>query len=82
MIEVAPRNATVDMIDQVVHPVDRDRKRELLSTLISRNDWRQVLVFTRTKHGANKLAEQLDDDGITRARDPWQQEPERRAPAR
>ena len=64
MIEVAPRNATVDMIDQVVHPVDRDRKRELLSTLISRNDWRQVLVFTRTKHGANKLAGQLDDDGI------------------
>ena len=64
MIDVAPRNATVDMIDQVVHPVDRDRKRELLSALIGRNDWRQVLVFTRTKHGANKLAEQLNDDGI------------------
>jgi ATP-dependent RNA helicase RhlE len=64
MIEVAPRNATVDMIDQVVHPVDRDRKRALLSALIGRNDWRQVLVFTRTKHGANKLAEQLNDDGI------------------
>ena len=64
MIEVAPRNATVDMIDQVVHPVDRDRKRALLSSLIGRNDWRQVLVFTRTKHGANKLAEQLNDDGI------------------
>jgi len=52
------------MIEQVVHPVDRDRKRELLSSLISRNDWHQVLVFTRTKHGANKLAEQLNDDGI------------------
>jgi ATP-dependent RNA helicase RhlE len=64
MIDVAPRNATVDVIDQVVHPVDRDRKRALLSSLISRNDWRQVLVFTRTKHGANKLAEQLNDDGI------------------
>ena len=64
MIDVAPRNATVDMIEQVVHPVDRDRKRELLSSLISRNDWHQVLVFTRTKHGANKLAEQLNDDGI------------------
>jgi len=64
MIDVAPRNATVDVIEQVVHPVDRDRKRELLSSLISRNDWHQVLVFTRTKHGANKLAEQLNDDGI------------------
>ena len=64
MLDVAPRNATVDVIDQVVHPVDRDRKRALLSSLISRNDWRQVLVFTRTKHGANKLAEQLNDDGI------------------
>jgi ATP-dependent RNA helicase RhlE len=64
MIDVAPRNATVDMIDQVVHPVDRGRKRALLSALIGRNDWRQVLVFTRTKHGANKLAEQLNDDGI------------------
>src|SRR6476660_3109860 len=64
MIDVAPRNATVDMIEQVVHPVDRDRKRELLSSLISRNDWHHVLVFTRTKHGANKLAERLNDDGI------------------
>jgi ATP-dependent RNA helicase RhlE len=64
LIEVAPRNATVDMIDQVVHPVNREAKRALLSALISRNDWRQVLVFTRTKHGANKLAEQLNDDGI------------------
>jgi len=64
MLDVAPRNATVDVIEQVVHPVDRDRKRALLSSLIGRNDWRQVLVFTRTKHGANKLAEQLNDDGI------------------
>jgi ATP-dependent RNA helicase RhlE len=64
MIEVAPRNATVDIIQQKIHPVDRDRKRELLATLISGNDWHQVLVFTRTKHGANKLAEQLGQDGI------------------
>jgi ATP-dependent RNA helicase RhlE len=63
-IEVAVRNATVDLIEQVVHPVDRDRKRELLSMLIGRNRWRQVLVFTRTKHGADKLARQLGDDGI------------------
>src|SRR5690606_35256446 len=49
------------------HPVDRERKRELLSFLIGSNDWRQVLVFTRTKHGANRLAEQLDKDGLTAA---------------
>ncbi len=65
LIEVAPRNSTVEMIGQKVHPVDRDRKREMLAHLIGRHDWRQVLVFTRTKHGANKLAEQLDKDGIT-----------------
>ena len=65
LIEVAPRNATVEMIAQKVHPVDRDRKRELLSYLIGHNQWHQVLVFTRTKHGANKLAEQLNKDGIT-----------------
>ncbi len=45
--------------------MDRDRKRELLSHLIKTQNWHQVLVFTRTKHGANKLAEQLNDDGIT-----------------
>jgi ATP-dependent RNA helicase RhlE len=64
MIEVAPRNATVDMINQVVHPVDRDGKRALLAYLIGHNDWRQVLVFTRTKHGADKLVRQLEEDGI------------------
>ena len=64
MIEVAPRNATVDMIQQVVHPVDRDRKPELLAALIGRNDWRQVLVFTRTKHGADKLTRHLNAHAI------------------
>ena len=64
MIEVARRNSTVDIIGQTVHPVDRDRKRELLSHLIRTHRWQQVLVFTRTKHGANKLAEQLGHDGI------------------
>ena len=63
-IEVAPRNATVDVIGQVVHPVDRDRKPDLLTALISRNDWRQVLVFTRTKHSADKLTRQLNADAI------------------
>ena len=65
MIEVARRNSTVEIISQKVHPVDRDRKRELLSHLIKTNNWHQVLVFLRTKHGANRLAEQLNKDGIT-----------------
>lgn len=63
-IEVAPRNTTVETISQVVHPVDRVRKRELLSFLIGSKNWKQVLVFTRTKHGANRLAEQLCKDGL------------------
>jgi ATP-dependent RNA helicase RhlE len=64
LIEVARRNATADGIEQVVHHVDKHRKRDLLSHLISSSDWRQVLVFTRTKHGANKLAKQLGQDGL------------------
>jgi ATP-dependent RNA helicase RhlE len=67
MIEVARRNAPAERVAQVIHPVDRERKRELLSHLIAGNDWRQVLVFTRTKHGANRLAEQLGRDGISAA---------------
>ncbi len=65
LIQVTPPNSTVDMIKQKVHPVDRDKKRQLLSHLIKQNDWHQVLVFSRTKHGANRLAEQLDAEGIT-----------------
>ncbi len=64
LIEVARRNTAAELVSQVVHPVDRERKRELLSFLISSNGWKQVLVFTRTKHGANRLAEQLQRDGI------------------
>ncbi|MFA5494380.1 MAG: DEAD/DEAH box helicase [Porticoccaceae bacterium] len=67
LIEVARRNTASETVAQVVHPVDRERKRELLSLLIGTNDWRQVLVFTRTKHGANRLAEQLEKDGLTAA---------------
>ncbi|MEW6332057.1 MAG: DEAD/DEAH box helicase [Pseudomonadota bacterium] len=67
LIEVARRNATADLVSQAYHPVDRVRKRELLSHLIHSQGWKQVLVFTRTKHGANRLAEQLEDDGITAA---------------
>ena len=65
LIEVARRNKTAETILQKVHPVDRDRKQKLLSHLIKSGDWHQVLVFTRTKHGANKLVEQLGGDGIT-----------------
>ena len=55
LIEVARRNQTADTIAQKVHPVGREMKKELLSHLIKSNDWHQVLVFTRMKHGANRL---------------------------
>ncbi|MEO7496863.1 MAG: DEAD/DEAH box helicase [Massilia sp.] len=64
MIEVARRNSTVEVIAQKIHPVDRDKKHPMLAHLIKTNKWTQVLVFTRTKHGANKLVEQLGADGI------------------
>ncbi len=67
LIEVARTNATSSAVEQIVYPVDKARKREMLTHLIKENDWQQVLVFTRTKHGANRLAEQLDKDGITSA---------------
>jgi ATP-dependent RNA helicase RhlE len=63
-IEVTPPNSTVDMIVQRVHPVDRDRKSQLLAYLVGHHRWQQVLVFTRTKHGADKLVRSLEADGI------------------
>ncbi len=66
-ISVATNGKPAEGIDQVVYPVDRQRKRELLSQLIGARNWRQVLVFTRTKHGANRLAKQLESDGLTSA---------------
>ena len=66
-VQVTPRNKTADRIEQTVHLVDKGRKRELLSYIIGSGNWRQVLVFTRTKHGANKLAEQLEKDGLSAA---------------
>ena len=65
LIEVARRNTTAETVAQKIYPVDRDRKRELLTHLIREHNWFQVLVFTRTKHGANRLAEQLTKDGIS-----------------
>ena len=67
LIEVARRNTASERVTQVVHPVDRERKRELLSFLIGDGNWQQVLVFTRTKHGANRLTKQLEQDGISAA---------------
>jgi ATP-dependent RNA helicase RhlE len=64
LIEVARRNTTAQTISQKIHFVDRGRKKELLTKLIKEGDWRQVLVFSRTKHGANRLAEQLSESGV------------------
>ncbi len=66
-VDVAPRNTAAELVEQVVIPVDRERKRELLSHLVRTGRIDQALVFTRTKHGANRLAEQLARDGIEAA---------------
>jgi ATP-dependent RNA helicase RhlE len=65
LIEVARRNTASETVKQAVYLVDKERKRELLTHLIKDGDWKQILVFTRTKHGANRLSGQLDKDGIT-----------------
>ncbi|MEO5692925.1 MAG: DEAD/DEAH box helicase [Usitatibacter sp.] len=63
-VEVARRNTPAELVTQYAYHVEAGRKRELLSQLVKRNDWTQVLVFTKTKHGANRLATQLQKDGI------------------
>ncbi|WKZ34030.1 MAG: DEAD/DEAH box helicase [Thermodesulfobacteriota bacterium] len=65
VLEAARRNTPAEAVSQVVHPVGQTRKRELLSHLVKSGGWRQALVFTRTKHGANRLSEQLLKDGIS-----------------
>ncbi len=65
MIQVARSNAAIETVTQVMHPVGQTRKRALLSHLIKEGDWNRVLVFTRTKHGANRLSKQLITDGVT-----------------
>ncbi|MEM9088693.1 MAG: DEAD/DEAH box helicase [Cyanobacteria bacterium P01_F01_bin.53] len=67
LIEVARSNSAAETVDQVVYPVDRVRKSALLSFIIGSRNWRQVLVFTRTKHGANRLTKHLQKDGLTAA---------------
>ena len=64
-VEVSPRNAAAVTVKQSVYEVDKDKKSALLSKLVRSNEWSQVLVFTRTKHGANRLTEKLERDGIT-----------------
>jgi ATP-dependent RNA helicase RhlE len=66
-VEVSPRNATADTVRQYVYTVDKQRKPALLSHLVRDNNWSQVLIFTRTKHGANRLCQQLEKDGIRAA---------------
>ena len=63
-VSVAKTNVTTELVKQSAHLVNKGGKRALLSHLIQTNKWEQVLVFTRTKHGANRLVEQLNDDGI------------------
>jgi len=67
LIEVAPRNATADRVEQWAYKVVKDHKRHLLVHLVTANGWEQLLVFTRTKHGANRLAEHLLRSGIEAA---------------
>lgn len=66
-ISVATENTTAETIDQLIYPVDKKRKPALLKHLIKQNNWHQVLVFTRTKHGANRLTKQLIADDIPAA---------------
>jgi len=67
LIEVARANTSNEIVKQSIYHVDKERKRELLTHLINEGSWQQVLVFTRTKHGANRLSGQLEKDGITSA---------------
>jgi ATP-dependent RNA helicase RhlE len=66
-VEVGQQNAAAPKIEQTIYFVDRNRKRDVLSWIIGHRNWRQVLVFTRTKHGANRLAQQLEQDGLRAA---------------
>jgi ATP-dependent RNA helicase RhlE len=66
-VQVAPRNAPIELVEQRAYRVQKEQKRHLLVHLIQEGQWRQVLVFTRTKHGANRLTQQLEGAGITAA---------------
>ena len=63
-VSVSPRNATAERVEQLLYPADKKRKPDMLLELVVANDWQQVLVFSRTKHGANRLAEYLEKAGV------------------
>ncbi len=63
-IAVARRNAAAETVSQLVYGIKREYKRELLAYLIGNGNWQQVLVFVRTKHGADRLCKQLIQDGV------------------
>ncbi len=64
-VQVTPRNTTVQRINQIIHPVGRGKKKALLAHIINSQNWSQVLVFTRTKFGANNVAEYLEKNGVS-----------------
>ena len=66
-VSATPENSTAEMVSQKIYKVDKGRKPALITKLISDGDWSQVLIFTRTKHGANRLAKRLDQKGISSA---------------
>ena len=66
-LQATPENGTAPLVEQVLHPCDMARKSDLLCHLIRSNDWQQVLVFSRTKHGANRMAERLEKEGLSAA---------------
>ena len=66
-VQVAPRNAPIELVEQRAYRVQKEQKRHLLVHLIQEGQWRQVLIFTRTKHGANRLTQQLEGAGIQAA---------------
>ena len=66
-VQVAPRNAPIELVEQRAYRVQKEQKRHLLVHLIQEGQWRQVLIFTRTKHGANRLTQQLEGAGIKAA---------------
>jgi ATP-dependent RNA helicase RhlE len=66
-IQVAPRNAPIELVEQCAYRVQKEQKRHLLVHLIQEGQWHQVLIFTRTKHGANRLTQQLEGAGIKAA---------------
>jgi ATP-dependent RNA helicase RhlE len=67
LVEATPENTTAEKVDQIIYSTNKSKKTDLVIKLISEGDWRQVLIFTRTKHGANRLSEKLKKSGISSA---------------